>query len=92
MGRLQIGQWPGRANRIACQISVTVPTVERFREVVFWSIEIAGPGRRSSRRPLLHHLEELARVRGEFLHVAALALGVVLNARLDFPEPERPVM
>jgi len=55
-----------------------VPTVERgLREVVFWSIEIAGE------RPLdrvevglLHQPEELARVGGERLDVAPLPLGV----------------
>jgi hypothetical protein len=54
------------------------PTVERgLREVVFWSIEIAGesPVDRVD-VGLLHHLQELARVRGEALDVAALALGV----------------
>ena len=57
---------------------MTVPTVERgFRDVVFWSIEIAGrePVDRVDVR-LLHHLEELARVGGERLDVAALPLGV----------------
>jgi len=55
-----------------------VPTVERgFLDVPFWSI-------RDRRREalddvdvgLLHLAQELAGVRGERLHVAALALGV----------------
>ena len=55
-----------------------MPTVERgLREVVFCSIEIAGD------RPsiefdlgLLHQLEELPRIGGQALDIAALALGI----------------
>ena len=57
---------------------MTVPTVERgLREVVFWSIEIAGdrPVDRVDVR-LVHLAEELARVGRQRLDVAALALGV----------------
>ena len=57
---------------------MTVPTVERgLRDVVFWSIEIAGerPSIEST-SGLLHHLQELPRVGGERLDVAALPLGV----------------
>ncbi len=57
---------------------MTVPTVERgLREVVFWSIEIAGESPSiESTSGFSIWPEELARVRGQRLDVAALALGV----------------
>ena len=57
---------------------MTVPTVERgLREVVFCSIEIGGREAVDLVDVrLLHHLQELAGIGGERLHVAALALGI----------------
>jgi hypothetical protein len=51
------------------------PTVERgLREVVFWSMEIAGTALDRVDVRLVHLPEELARVRAQRLDVAALAL------------------
>ena len=57
---------------------MTVPTVERgFFDVVFCSIEIGGREAVDLVDVrLLHHLEELARIGGERLDIAALALGI----------------
>jgi len=72
-----------------------VPTVRpRLRDVVFWSIEIAGlEAVDVVDVRLLHHLEELPRVSGERLDVAPLALGVDrVDRQARLAEPESPVM
>ena len=80
--RPQPGQWsvPTLAQRSFrwSRSSVSVPTVDRLPRTVPGPLDRHGRGQPVDRIHLraLHPLEELARVGGERLHVAPLALGV----------------